>query len=75
MPLVCKVLRQARLKQSGWLAYCDILRSSKTLHVDPDRPREFFGAISLQSCDARQGRLTSQPAGRARGSAGLVSIV
>ena len=48
MPLVCKE--------------CDILRSSETLHVDPDRPWECFGAISLQSCDARQARLTSQPA-------------
>ena len=52
-----------------------MLRSSETLHVDLDRPRECFGAITLQSCDARQAQLTSQPAGHAWGSAGLVSIV
>ena len=41
----------------------------------PDRPQECFGAISLPSCDTRQARLTSQPAGHAWGSAGLISIV
>ena len=54
VPLVCQVATRAKL---GYLG-----RSSETLHVDPDRPRECFGAISLQSCDARQVRLISNRA-------------
>ena len=41
----------------------------------PGPTQECFGAISLPSCDMREARLTSQPAGHAWGSARLISIV
>ena len=73
VPLVWKVATRAKLGQRGsqpaapgdlpgWLALCDILRSSKTSHEVSDRPRECFGDISLQSCDARQARLINNRA-------------